>query len=375
MQNSGVEGPSIFVAHPSQHLTDYVANGDGLIAYSFLCGLAERGYVLHVAAETISIQKPLPRNVTLYPLRLKTRNRGLRLLEYSIRLRLLFRKLSRQHDFRLIVQMNPVYPGLSLALLGTSLPVLLGTYVPRWESAPAQFKDGYRGSPRWAAWARDRVVALQQRFASALLLTSPAAMNRVPAPAQNAAKIFHLPHPIDVELFRPPDSSSKVSALKHFGILFVGSVSRRKGIFDLLAVLPAVLRACPQAHLTVVGPGDDLEQVREFVAQSEHRDQISILGRFSAKLRPSFIASMLYIASRLMESPMPQHCSKRWPLGFRSSPPTQVERHSWFPLRVAGWSRQVTLQPWVRPWWKCSFLLRCVKAWASETGRRRCPFL
>ena len=38
----------IFVAHPSEMLTDYLPHGDGLVAFSYLSRLAVRGHELHV---------------------------------------------------------------------------------------------------------------------------------------------------------------------------------------------------------------------------------------------------------------------------------------------------------------------------------------
>ena len=271
----------IFIAHPSQHLTDHLANGDGLVAHSMISGLAARGYELHVAADQVSLRNPFPANVTLYPLRLRSRNRALRLLEYAVRMRLLFQRLRRIHRFDLILQMNPVYPGLSLALLGTGLPIILGTYVPRWGAGGPQFRDGYQGSSGLAAKGRDWVVALQQAHADALLLTTPAAMNRVPRLMATSPKINYLPHSIDTEFFHPPGEEAGKPVTRHTGILFVGSVSERKGIFTLLEAFPQVLAAIPEARLTIVGPGDDLARAKQYVADSEHKERIQIVGPVS----------------------------------------------------------------------------------------------
>jgi hypothetical protein len=43
----------IFVAHPSEMLTDHVPHGDGLVAFSYLSRLAARGHELHVAAQGV----------------------------------------------------------------------------------------------------------------------------------------------------------------------------------------------------------------------------------------------------------------------------------------------------------------------------------
>ena len=266
--------PSIFIAHPSAHLTDHIPNGDGLIAHGFISRLAARGYDLHIAADRVSLRQPFPANVTLYPLPMRSKNPAIRLLEYAIRMRLLFNRLCRRHHFGLALQMNPVFPGLSLALLGTGVPVILGTYVPRWDSGNA-FKDGYTGSSGLTARLRDVIVALQQRCADALLLTTPAANNRVPQINSVSKKIFHLPHGIDPDLFAPPPVANHS---RRKNILYLASVSERKGIFDLLQAFPKVVSRYPETRLTIVGPGDDLDRVKQAVAASAYRDQITLTG-------------------------------------------------------------------------------------------------
>lgn len=271
----------IFIAHPSQHLTDHLANGDGLVAHGVISGLAARGYELHIAADQVSLRQPFPPNVKLYPLQLRSRNRALRLVEYAVRMRLLFQRLRRTHNFQVILQMNPVYPGLSLALLGSGLPMILGTYVPRWSTGGHTFHDGYKGSSGVAAKARDLIVALQQAHADALLLTTPAAMNRVPRLPASSPKIVYLPHSIDTNFFHPADQDESSSPARKGGILFVGSVSERKGIFTLLQAFSKVVAVIPEARLTIVGPGDDQDRVQQLVASSEHRHQIKIVGPVS----------------------------------------------------------------------------------------------
>ena len=65
MHDVGV-GLRIFVAHPSALLTDHRPHGDGLVAYGFIRGLAERGHELHVAAEEVDLREPPPPNVHVY---------------------------------------------------------------------------------------------------------------------------------------------------------------------------------------------------------------------------------------------------------------------------------------------------------------------
>jgi glycosyltransferase involved in cell wall biosynthesis len=273
--DDNAKGP-IFVAHPSGHLTDHVANGDGLVAHGFLSGLAERGYELHVAADEVSLSRPLPANVTIYPLQVRSSNRTLRLLEYAVRMRLLYERLRREHRFKIALQMNPVFPGISLALLGSGVPLILGTYVPRWSTG---FGDAYDGVAGWAAKLRDGAIALQQAQADALLLTTPAAANRLPVLKLDSPKVFYVPHGVDTVAFRPEEDERIAGRRDGRSILFAASVSQRKGIFDLIEAFPQILAAVPGARLTIAGTGDDFEQVRQRVERLGCQKEITFLGR------------------------------------------------------------------------------------------------
>ena len=279
---SNLEGkPAIFIAHPSGLLTDHVPNGDGLVAYGFISRLAARGYELHLAIDQVSLRNPLPDNVKLYPLNVKSRNPALHLLEYAVRMRLLFERLRRKHHFAIALQMNPVFPGISLALLGTGTPLILGTYVPRWGFESAGFQDGYkrRSETGMTAKLRNLVASVQQAHADALLLTSPAAGNRLPRIGLDSPKIFLVPHGIDIETFYPGSGGSAEPQKDARSILFLASVTERKGIFDLLEAFPLVLNVFPDARLSIVGPGDDIERVKERVLGMTCRDRISFVGR------------------------------------------------------------------------------------------------
>jgi len=267
---------AIFVAHPSAHLTDHLANGDGLVAHGFLSGLAERGYELHVAADEVSLARPLPPNVTIYPLRVRASNRTLRLLEYSVRMRLLYERLRGRQRFALALQMNPVFPGISLALLGSGIPLILGTYVPRWSTG---FGDAYDGVSGWAAKLRDGAIALQQAQAAALLLTTPAAANRLPVLKTDSPKVFYVPHGVDTAAFHPELDESVSCQRDGRSILFAASVSERKGILDLIEAFPQIEAAVPGARLTIAGTGDDLERVRQRAEALGCLDRITFLGR------------------------------------------------------------------------------------------------
>ena len=125
---------NIFVVHPSDSLTDHLPNGAGWIDYNYLRGLAERGHTLHVATPRVELRGPVPPRMYLHliPGTDVHRPGPLTRLRYVLGVRKLFRKLNKQVRFDLAQQLTPVETGLSLALLGSGMPLVLGPYSGHW---------------------------------------------------------------------------------------------------------------------------------------------------------------------------------------------------------------------------------------------------
>jgi glycosyltransferase involved in cell wall biosynthesis len=187
-----------------------------------------------------------------------------------IRARLLLTRLRRSNSIHIVHQMNPVFAGLSLGLAGCGLPTLLGTYVARWPE-----EDGGSFPRRAKRQARRFVAFLQQVQASTILLTTPAAMDQIASPRRVQHKIVQMNHGVDAVMFSP---SGQPPAYGPASILFYTSVTRKKGIFTLLAAFEKVAQACPDASLSVVGRGEDWDEVRRVVAGMACRDRIAMRG-------------------------------------------------------------------------------------------------
>jgi glycosyltransferase involved in cell wall biosynthesis len=259
-------------------LTDHVGNGDGLIAHGFIDGLARRGHALHVAYESADLDRPFPQSVRLHRIPLVARGEMPRRLEYMARVRLLYERLRRSFAFDLIHQMNPVFTPLSLALARCGTPIVLGSYVPHW--------PGTRGSitaPAYAALSR-----MQQSAAAALLVTTPAALERIdPAPSIRA-KVRYLDHAVDARLLEQADAHGPESAPE---VLFVGSIAERKGVFDLLRAFERVLVELPTARLRLVGEGEASARVQHEVANlGAGAEQIVLHGPVKRASVPELLA-------------------------------------------------------------------------------------
>jgi len=282
---------NIFVPHCSDLLTDHLPHGDGLIAHGFLTNLARRGHHLHVAVERVDIREPLHPNITVHQIPPARFGRMFSRIEYMFRVRSLFNRLHKQHRFDLIHQLNPVFTGLSLSLFGSGLPLVLGTYVARWPNDPDSVASRGSWLSRALALGRSIISAVQQRQADAIVLTTPAALNRLPRPHAVRDRVYMLPHGIDTDLFSPEIGSESgaqlIVARENPSILFFANVVPRKGIFALLEAFATVAQECPNAILRIAGDGSALNEVKRQAAASRCAAQIEFLGLQERAAAPS----------------------------------------------------------------------------------------
>jgi glycosyltransferase involved in cell wall biosynthesis len=270
---------NIFIPHCSGLLTDEVAHGDGLVAYGFIKRLAERGHRLYVAAEKVELAKPLHPNVTIFPIRARRANSALNRIEYMLQVRSLFKGLQERIQFNIVHQLNPVYTGVSLALWGSKIPLVLGPYVADWPHDPHAMaaRAGLRTLLRQL---KNLVAFAQQRQAYALLLTTEAARQRVIGGDRRQAPIHFLPHGVDSDFFSPATSqrSGIANDTESPVILFYANISERKGIFDLLQAFEMVAKRFSEVQLWVAGAGEALASAKDAASQLMSRRRIHFLG-------------------------------------------------------------------------------------------------
>jgi len=251
----------IFIAHPSDMLTDHLPHGDGLVAFSYISRLAARGHELHVAAQGADVRNPLPPTVTVHSLWRAGATSLLDRAVFMTRMRRLFIRLDRQAPFDLVHQMNPVFAGMTLALVGARTPIVLGAFVPRWQTT---IEDDYANMSFKARIVErgERIVAgLQQARAAALLVASPQALRRIHEPERHRDRIFEVPHGIDLSRF-----PVRTALPARPSVLFLTSVQDRKGIFTLLDAFERVAKAVPGVELVVAGSGPALGEVQRRAA-------------------------------------------------------------------------------------------------------------
>jgi L-malate glycosyltransferase len=272
------ESLKIFIPHCSGLLTDHLPHGDGLVAHGFISRLAERGHRVWVATERVELTHSLGSNVNAFVIGSGSKATGFKRLDYMRQVRSLFRRLSRGIDFDLIHQLNPVYTGVSLALWGFDVPVVLGPYVADWPNDPDGTAASYPALSGVFRHLEKAIAKLQQHHARALLLTTEAARRKVISPRRAGSRCYLVPHGIDAAFFSPAPSSPGRDPARRQRILFLANVAERKGIFDLLRAFETVQSRFNAAELWIAGAGEDLEHSRAFAAGLRSRAQVRFLG-------------------------------------------------------------------------------------------------
>jgi glycosyltransferase involved in cell wall biosynthesis len=212
----------------------------------------------------------------------------------------LFRQVHRRHRVDLIHQLNPVNPGLSAGLSCSHVPLVLGWFVSSWPiPLPGAQKRGTRVLAMARAITAARLLALdrlQQRRARALLLSTPAAMSRIHEQALVAGRVHLLPYGVDTRHFTPVSASASATP----EILFIGSLTERKGALTLLHAFDAVIRRLPRCRLRIAGVGPEEAAIRALVAASPWHASVELLGGVTRPFIPQLLGrcSVLCVPSR-----------------------------------------------------------------------------
>jgi glycosyltransferase involved in cell wall biosynthesis len=265
---------NIFVVHPSDSLTDHLPNGAGWIDYNYLRGLAERGHTLHIAAPRVELRGPVPPRMHLHVIP-GCAQRGARTrLRYMRGVRRLLKTLRKDVHFDLAQQFTPVETGLSLAIAGLGIPLVLGPYSGHWapEAMRVQKPNGLGVRVKHAM--RAAIARLQQAQADALVITCPAAIERIQSPAARASSVHVISHAIHSHEYLPRESMPAKPS-----ILFLAILEYRKGIYTLLDAFHRVAAQVPECTLEIWGEGAESDAVDQRIAGSPFRDRIIRRGR------------------------------------------------------------------------------------------------
>jgi glycosyltransferase involved in cell wall biosynthesis len=140
---------------------------------------------------------------------------------------------------------------------------------------------------RWLYGGAQAVVALSASWRPALLDAVP------------HARVEVVPNPVAIPPWRPASHRASPVAL------FLGIVRPEKGVYDLLAAWPQVLREVPDARLILAGSGE-IERAREHARRLGIADSVELVGWVDAPEKARLLgeAAALVLPSRFEALPM-----------------------------------------------------------------------
>ncbi len=272
---------NIFISHASDCLTDCEPHGDGLVADYFIRNLMARGHNIHVAVNKCVLREQYASNVQLHLIETgKNLESAISRLRFVMGVRALLARLSQDLKFDVVHQLNPVVTGLSLGLWGTGIPIVLGPYVPAWRRMAGDGKPEHRNPKEWLMWLlKVNIWQLQHRIASGIIVSTPAALDKMRDPSVFQSKIHVIPIGVNSTAFTPSPLPDKLS------ILFINP-SRRKGVFVMLEAFRIVLKAIPEAVLVIAGTSPEAESVKQMAAKLDMLSSIVFRGAFKREEVP-----------------------------------------------------------------------------------------
>jgi len=136
---------SIFVHRASEFLTDHEAHGDGLICFSLLNGLANRGHRVFAYANHASIQECSP-NLHVITARHRVPANSLAPWEHGWRADRWMADLDRTHNFDLVWRMHPYHGSCPTEPKTLGKPLVIGPLFYPWPVTGCQIPK--EGRPR-----------------------------------------------------------------------------------------------------------------------------------------------------------------------------------------------------------------------------------
>jgi glycosyltransferase involved in cell wall biosynthesis len=102
------------------------------------------------------------------------------------------------------------------------------------------------------------------------------------------AKIFTIPNGIDLK--DSQDISPK--SIEHPAILYVGRLTKRKGVDVLLKGIPAIKKVFPNLLLYIIGTGQQQDELKRLVKELNIEDNVKFLGFVSEEEKYSYYKSV-----------------------------------------------------------------------------------
>lgn len=276
--------------------------GTGIIASRICHGLAERGLNVHVfTRQTLPHCAAQERVGKVQVRRINPagpmKGAGWRafptMLEFIVRLALVLISETKNYDIVVVSGMKtiPLAAVPVCRLLRKKCVVRLESTFEMVEPISAESLDMMRGiSGRILNGVLKRMQRAVLRRADCVISISQDISDRLMRFERPPDRLARIPNAVDLTKFSPAPADEKVQLRNRLGfpagrtiVLYVGRLSRAKGVMMLIEAWPGLIARYPNAYLVMVGSGkgswDDCEgDIAEYVRSHELTSHVALVG-------------------------------------------------------------------------------------------------
>ena len=273
---------SIFVHRASECLTDYESHGDGLICFSLLIGLGERGHQVYAFTNPSPIQRCSP-NLHLYTGKHRVPANSLAPWEFSWQAECWMQQLQRSTPIDLVWRMHPYGEGCPYPPRTFGKPLVIGPLFSEW---PADFSQPQNtGMPRfgislkkfvWPYATRGWRRALQS--ASLMICATEA---RTASLEREVLNTPMLTSPVIVEspYYNEPPARKEPLGSRPLRLLLAANLVPNKNVDVFCETVKQLNEAGLQTEGIILGEGPGHNQIEEYIKENQLEDVLSLKGK------------------------------------------------------------------------------------------------
>jgi len=327
---------SIFVHRASQCLTDYEPHGDGLICFSLLNGLAQRGHKIYAYTDYAAIKNPHPNLIVRSHAPLSPAN-ALVPLEHAWRANRWLRALQSEMAIDLVWRMHPYGDGCPSVPQSGKLPLALGPLFYSWPSSVVESDAKTNARPRFGIGLRRLVEPLAQRgwnrtLRKADLIFCATEQQARQLRAQLVGKrVESLPVAVDCNadaaMAVPRDVSTSVR------MVFVGNLYLRKRPSVFCELVSRLREAGVAVDALIVGDGPERESLQNYCDVHDLSSLVKFCGKVPNNRVPEFLRGADLFVSTAVGEPYGRNIAEAMSCGVpclahRSGGPADLIEHN-----------------------------------------------
>lgn len=272
---------SIFVHHASERLTDHESHGDGLICFSLLNGLAQRGHSISAVADSAAIRSPHP-NLCVRTIVARSPIHSFISWEQSWRAERWLRHLIKTGSVDLIWRMHP-YGGLPHVPPTGGRPLVIGPMFYGWPADSTPIPKS--GQPRFGVSLKNIVAPFLRRGwrealqkASLLLCAThrhAAAMKQeVPS-----AQVLHLPVIVEPPSGFEPVARLPLDGIRPLRLVFVANLVAYKNPRVFCEAIKCLHEMGVPAKGRILGDGPERAALESYCREAGLEEAVDFAGK------------------------------------------------------------------------------------------------